>query len=125
MERFISRNKKTISLPVPLGTEVFIVSTRCGDVCLFEKDKFNKLIPPEKGGRCSHNLPCHTRILPPRKVILNIENISILKEWKVRVFPTEKEAKEATIKITNENIKFLNEKGFAIDGEGKCIKKEE
>lgn len=36
MERFISRNKKTIALPVPLGTEIYIVRTKCGDFCMCE-----------------------------------------------------------------------------------------
>lgn len=118
MEKFISKNKRTISLPVPLGTELYVVNTRCGDYCLFQKEEFNKLISEEEGGRCTHNLPCHTRPLAPRKVILGINNLELLNEWKKRVFTNKEDAEQKTIEIINENIKFLKEHNIKVDKNG-------
>ena len=124
MDKFISKNRRTISLPVPLGTELYIVTTRCGDYCMFQKEEFDKLIPEKEGGRCSHALPCHTRPLPPRKVTLELNNLEILREWKIRVFTTKEAAEEKTLEIINENIKFLEEHNIEVK-DGYSVNKKE
>lgn len=118
MERFISRNKKTIALPVPLGTEIYIVRTKCGDFCMFQKEKFDALYPPTEEGRCSHSLLCHTKGLNPQKTELKIENIHILSEWGDRVFVNKDDAIKRTDEIVKENINKLRELGFYVDENG-------
>ena len=49
MERFISKDRKIISLPVALGTELYRVNTSCGDFCTFQSENFQKIIDNKKG----------------------------------------------------------------------------
>lgn len=114
MERFISKDRKTISLPVALGTELYRVNTSCGDFCTFQSENFQKII--DNKNKCSGKLPCHTVALEPQKITLTIDNISILKEWQEKVFLTKEEAKEKTKEIVERNIKFLQDNKIVVYG---------
>lgn len=41
---FISEDKRTINLPVPLGTTVYGYLTVCCDACMFQKEKFKEIL---------------------------------------------------------------------------------
>lgn len=93
---FISEDKRTINLPVPLGTYVYQYWTRCNDACLFQKEAFNKAFPPGVEGRCSGDMPCHTRPHLIKPVELSLSNLDwVLRDWGKTVFATENEARTA------------------------------
>lgn len=115
MKRYISEDKKNIYLPVPLGSIIYQVNTTCGDFCLFQKEKFEKLIHNK---RCSNKLPCHTIGKRPIKIELTIDNLSLLNEWDKTIFKTYDEAKEKTKEIINKNIKVLEDNDILLDESG-------
>lgn len=116
MKRYISEDKKIISLPVPLGSIIYQVNTTCGDFCLFQKEKFDKLTPDRK--QCFNKLPCHTIEKEPIKIELTINNLSLLNEWEKTVFETYEKAKEKTKEIINKNIKVLEDNNILLDKRG-------
>lgn len=118
MKKYISNNKKVISLPVPLGTTVYQVNTTCGDFCLFQKENFNNLVPYKEQGRCSNILPCHTIGKEPREIELNINNLSLLNEWEKTIFESYNEAKDKTKELVHKNIKYLKNNNILIDEKG-------
>ena len=113
---FISEDKKTINLPVPLGTTVYMFITSCNDACMFQKDKFNSVFPPIEGGRCNKDMSCHTKFHSIRFIVLSLSNLDwILKEWQITTFETEIEAKEAGAKFVELHKQQLLELGLEIE----------
>ena len=113
---FISEDKKTITLPVPLDTIVYRFHTSCNDACLFQQKNFDKVFPRGKeGGRCSGDMPCHTKLHSVLPKELNLSNLEwILKDWNVYYFETEKEAREAGEKLIETHKQKLLELGLKI-----------
>jgi hypothetical protein len=113
---FISEDKKTITLPVPLGTIVYNFHTTCNDACTFQKEKFDKVLPKEKFGRCKGELPCHTKLHSIMSVELTLSNLEwILGNWHITYFETEKAAREAGLKTIEEHKKKLIELGLKVE----------
>lgn len=116
-EDFISLDKTTIRLPVPLGTTVWEFVTKCNDACTFQAEEFDAAFPPKEGeeGRCSMFLPCHTRFCWADTMTLTLNNLSfILERWQKSIFATKEEAQTAGEKLVEEHKKQLLEKGLKI-----------
>lgn len=114
---FISEDKKTIKLPVPLGTIVYEFTTSCNDACLFQKEKFQELYPRKKGeGLCNKNMPCHTKLHGIQKMVVKLTNLEwILKNWHITIFETENQAKEEGIKFIEKHKNELLKVGLKIE----------
>lgn len=113
---FISKDKKTLMLPVPLDTVVYQVHTTCNDACLFQKDKFNEVFRKENFKGCDSKLPCHTKLHSIQPVVLTLTNIKfILDDWQIRFFKTELEARTAAMKTIEEHKSQLLELGLNIE----------
>lgn len=105
---FISEDRKTINLPVPLGSMVYEVTTTCNDACLFQKEAFEKAFPSVEGGRCSATMPCHTKVHSITPKELTLENLDwVLKQWGFRFFETESEAHSTAVARVAEHINKL------------------
>ncbi len=112
---FISEDKKTINLPVPLDTTVYRFITSCNDACLFQKEKINQVFPVKKEGRCSQDMACHTKLHSVQPVTLNLSNLDMmLKNWKINTFETENEAREAGNNLIELHKKQLLDIGLAL-----------
>lgn len=100
---FISEDKRTINLPVPLGTTVYRINTDCNDACLLQKEVFNKVFLPENRpaeGWCSSDMPCHTKMHSIRPVVLSMTNLEeILETFGNKTFETYEQAKFAGEKL--------------------------
>lgn len=113
---FISEDKKTINLPVSLGTIVYKFHTTCNDACLFQKEKFNKIFPPTNGGRCGSDTPCHVILHSIDKIIVNFDNLeSMLKTWGISTFETENEARQAGEKLVQKHKQELLKLGLLVN----------
>jgi hypothetical protein len=100
---FISEDKRTINLPVPLGTTVYGYLTVCCDACMFQKEKFKEIFG-DVPGRCGKDKPCHTRLTGIQTIAVNLKNIdAVLEGWHKDIFETFNEAVQAGIKYTTEN----------------------
>lgn len=120
MDEFISENKKQINLPVPLGSIIYSFTIECGDFCLFQKEKFEKLKKenPNQFG-CNYNTVCKTRVLSIQKHEFNMENIGIvLKKWNKKYFATSQEASQVAKNLIAKNRKLIKEYGLEINDEG-------
>ena len=86
MNEFINENKTIINLPIPLGSTFYVIHTRCGDFCRFQRNLFNKIVPPTNGkGRCDSDLLCHSIRCEPEERILTLDNINwFLNNWNKR-----------------------------------------
>jgi hypothetical protein len=116
---FIKEDKKTINLPVPLGTTLYKFNTSCNDACLFQKEKFDKLYPKNYEDTCSQDKLCHTKYLGVEPIVLNINNMEwILGEWDIKVFENEKEADERGREFVSEHIIKFKELGFVLNKDG-------
>lgn len=120
--KFINENKTIITLPVPLGSTVYQVATKCGDFCTFQQKLFDKVFPPVKEGRCGVDKPCHTVEWNIYKPTLKFSNMEyVLENWGIWVFATEEAAKQRMKEVLENNRKKMQELGFAIrdkDGYG-------
>ncbi|WP_286077848.1 hypothetical protein [Thomasclavelia cocleata] len=126
MDKFVSEDKMTIKLPIPLGTTVYGFTLKCCDACLFQKTKFNNTYPPSKyGDRCNSKMPCHTRFGRVTAVELTFESMkNILKGWGVRFFETKEEAMAKGEAIANRHANQMKSMGFNLDENNYCIKEE-
>jgi len=120
---YVNEDKTVITLPVPLGTEVYVASTGCGDFCLFQQEKFcneaEKFPTATDGSHCSYYAPCHTtkpHVITTKIVFENLD--FILKEWGKRIFDNEDEAMEVAEKSVIENRKQMESLGFFVDSIG-------
>ncbi|HAS92715.1 MAG TPA: hypothetical protein DCS12_10975 [Clostridiales bacterium] len=118
---FISEDKRTINLPVPLGTTVYGYLTVCCDACMFQKEKFKEIFG-DVPGRCGKDKPCHTRLTGIQTIAVNLKNIdAVLEGWHKDIFETFNEAVQAGIKYTTENRKKLIKAGIKLDERGYSI----
>ena len=116
---FIDKDKKTINLPVPLGTTLYVFKTDCNDACLFQKEKFDKLYPKNFEGRCGQDKLCHTRFAGIEPITLKVNNLEwILGKWDIKVFETEEEAKNRGKEFVSEHVIKFKELGFILDENG-------
>lgn len=93
---FISEDKKTINLPVPLGATLYRIITACNDACMLQAEKFNSVFPSKEGGRCSVDMPCHTKLHSALPFVFALGDLDwVLKKWQITCFETESGAKEA------------------------------
>lgn len=119
---FISEDKLTITLPVPLGTKVYSILTKCGDFCMFQKDHFNKTFGEKEGGHCDSLMPCHTRYRQPMEMTVTLDNLSyVLEYWNVKCFATFEEADSVTKTRIAEHVEKMKELGFKVDEKGYSI----
>lgn len=112
-------NEDSIKLPVPFGSTVYYYELDCCSLCIKNdfKDKFDELFPPKDypNGRCDHsyNIPCHTKLHAVYQMKLNLNNIKFIYEnWHTRVFETEELAREAGLKVANENLSRIKNLDF-------------
>lgn len=117
--RYLNEEKTVITLPVPLGTTVYQVTTGCGDFCTFQQELFDKAFPPVKEGRCGKDKPCHTAEGNVYKHTLKFSNLEyVLNNWGVWVFPDEEDAKRRMKEVVENNRKKMRELGFSIREDG-------
>lgn len=111
---FISEDKKTINLPVSLGTTVYRIITSCNDACTFQKEKFDKVFP-SKGNRCGQDMPCHIKLHSIQPVKLKLSNVEwILTQWNISIFETENKAREIGERMIKEHKQKLLELGLVV-----------
>jgi hypothetical protein len=112
--KFISDDKKIITLPVPLGSKVYYYNLTCFDGCIFQKELFDRVYPKDKGGRCG-SLPCYIEIHGIREIELNLHNIHlILEKWEEKFFSSKAEARIKAMEIIELNKKELQRQGFSL-----------
>ena len=117
--RFISDDKKVISLPVPLGTTVFTVGTSCGHFCYWQQKLFDEHFPNKENGHCSVYMPCHTIPWGIYVHELKFSNMqTILDTWGDRTFATREEAEDRMKTIVEANRTKMRELGFQVDLNG-------
>lgn len=117
MNRFVSEDKKTINLPVELGTTLFLAETKCGDFCLFQKELFNKHFPDND--RCGSEKICHTRKFRISEFEFTLANLTwVLENWETKCFTTQEAAEEALSKKIQSNIEKMRALGFKVDEDG-------
>lgn len=126
MEKFISEDKKTITLPVPLGSKVYGFTLKCCDACLFQRTRFNETYPPYKyGDRCNMKMPCHTRFRKITEIEVTLDNIKkILEGFGIRFFETKEEAKAKGEALAKRHANQMKSMGFNLDENNYCIKEE-
>ena len=117
--QYINEDKTIITLPVPLGSELYAVYTQCGDFCSMQKRAFDKHFLPVPDGRCDRNMPCHTRNGTIDKIIFSLANIErVLNDFGTWIFATEKEAEERRAEIVKQHRKAMRELGFKMKENG-------
>lgn len=117
--KYLNDDKTVITLPVPLGTELFQVTTRCGDFCTFQEELFDKHFPPIKEGRCGQDKPCHTVYWHVYKIKLKFSNLeTVLEQYGTWIFPTEEAAQKRAAEIVERNRKTMRELGFSMTDVG-------
>ncbi len=126
----VSEDKKTITLDVPIGTELFTYTTDCNNTCCRNAcDEMKVPVPEDMRKRvkaaeceCSMDAPCHVLYTGIRKEILTVTNCEqILPFLNTRWFLTRKEAKEAGIAKVMEHRNMLKEKGLPFGEHGKRL----
>lgn len=128
MDRFLSKDKKIINLPVPIGSEIFYYTMDCGDFCLHQRTLFQSIKKqmPERM-KCGHASACKTMKPCIHSKILTLKNLEmILDYWDDWFFATKNEAEKRASRLVEENIRFLKEKGFVLreDGYSEDIEKD-
>lgn len=117
-KNFISEDKKSINLPVPLGSPLYTYVLKCCDACVMQKSAFEKNVGHAL--RCAIS-PCHTRLQRIKKYEFTLSGIPVvLKEWGKSIFATEQEALDAANKITKENREKIKSLGIILDKDGYC-----
>lgn len=121
MSKYVSKDKKTINLPFPLGTKLYMPITTCGDFCLYQKDLFNEIFPKdsENQGRCSRDMPCHTKLHSIKEITFSMSNLEMVLEnldkW---IFTSEHEAQRVIEKRLESNRWDMTFNGFHVDNNG-------
>lgn len=111
--------KHSINIPVPIGEKVWTFWTDCCGACWFQP-RDNKPI------KCDTFAPCHTFIHTVQPVELKYSNLdTVLGQWGKKYFYTEKEAREAVEKLTQEHIAKMRELGYRINNDGTAEKDED
>lgn len=123
--KYINEDKTIITLPVPLGTTLYQVTTGCGDFCMWQEDRFNKVFPPIKEGRCGHDKPCHTVEWHIYKITLAFHNMEyMLNNFGTWVFASRKEAEKRSTEIVENNRNLMRQYGFEMRKDGYGLTKE-
>lgn len=111
---FISADRKTIRLPVPLGTEIYEAWTGCCDLC--KNRKQTNRIETANGKKvvdCNQYACCHTTA--PKfayKTTLTLRNLqAVLENWHQDTFETEEQAIEAGKERAREHLEYLKSCG--------------
>lgn len=108
----ISEDKKTINLPVPLGTIVYGINTDCNDACAFQKIEFKNAFPES---HCDISSPCHVILRGTYPLELNLKTLhTIIPNWEKYFFKTEKEAIAAGEKLVEQHIELMLSKNIGI-----------
>jgi hypothetical protein len=119
MEKFISEDKKSIILPVALGTTVYEAGSDCSDVCTFQKELTNTY---REHIKCDFMAICHTRYRNPDKIVVILGNIGrVLEKWGSRIFETESEAMDFTHKLVKTHIEEIKKLGFKLREDGYSV----
>lgn len=123
MTNFISEDKMTINLPVPIGSIVYVVSTNCGDFCMFQKEKFDAIFPKKAYkpniDRCGWDKLCQTRMGNILEKEVTIKNLDfILDNWNVNCFKTREEAENVARARVAMNVETMSKLGFAMREDG-------
>lgn len=112
---FISEDQRTINLPISLGSKVYRIVTSCNDACMFQRDKFSEVFPPKEDGRCSQDMPCHTKLHSIQSTIINLSNLGyVLDNWQIKIFETETKAREAGENLIESHKQQLLQLGLKI-----------
>lgn len=112
---FISKDRQSIHLPVPLGTVVYEYLTSCDDVCSRQKAVFDSVFPVTKTGRCHKDMPCHTKPYKVSPVEVTLKNVAwLLREWNQTVFRTEAEATKAMNAAVRNHREQMLHLGMAV-----------
>ena len=72
---FVSKDLKTINLPVKLHSKVYKLSTSCNDICMSQKENFYKRYPRGSKLSCNRNMSCHTKFCI-YEMVPTLENLS-------------------------------------------------
>lgn len=114
----ISEDKRTITLDVPLGNNIYGIITSCNDACTFQKEDFKKAFP---NYHCSGDLPCHTKIHSIKETPLTLANLGfVLEGWMTKYFPTEEMARVEAERIIEKHKKQLIEAGLKVEYYGEA-----
>ena len=113
---FISEDKKTITLPIPLGSILYRFVTSCNDSCMFQKEDFDRVFPKESNSRCSKDMPCHTKLHSIQTVEVKLSNLElILENWHITIFESENKAKEAGNTLIDSHKQQLLNLGLKVE----------
>lgn len=120
MQNFLSEDKKTISIPVPLGSEIYSYHMDCGDFCLHQNDLFYKMKEESPDlFLCAHDAACHTMKPIIETTTLSEKNFGlVLKYWNDWFFETREKAEKRAVELRNRNINLMKEKGFLLREDG-------
>lgn len=117
--KYINEEKTVIALPVPLGTTLYQVTTKCGDFCTWQEGRFDKAFPPTKKGRCGCDKPCHTVEWHIYKITLSFSNMEyVLNNFGTWVFVNKKEAERRSTEIVENNRNTMKQLGFEMREDG-------
>lgn len=115
---------KILSLPVQLGSELYEVSTNCGNFCYFQKDLFNRCFPVNVGGHCGRDKPCHTVEWNIYKICFSLSNIEmVLEDFGVWIFSSEEEARARQREVLKSHRETMRSLGFEMRADGVAIDK--
>lgn len=104
LKRHIKNGYTEIHLPVPLGSPIYIIVTDCQNQCRKFPETFDNLFPKKKNGRCSHHMPCHTKLHTIKKNKLKFSNLEYtLAHWGITIFPSREKAEAQAENIINTN----------------------
>lgn len=83
ISKFLSKDKKTINLPVPYGSTVYELETDCNNCCAIYPSSIRNQIP----FKCDREAICHTKFRGVRPIEVTIDNLGyILKYWRHYIF---------------------------------------
>jgi len=122
-EKYISKDRKIIKLPIPLDSQFYEIYTKCSDVCLFQKELADKAKEdnPEIVD-CNKYAACHTQIDGIYKMGISLYNLTrVLDIWGEFAFATEEEANIAANRLMKEHREKLINYGFKLDENGYAI----
>ena len=118
--QYINEDKTIITLPVPLGSILYQPVISCGDFCLFQKERFDVMFPPdEKESRCIRAVPCHTHTCTISQFTFTLNNLDdVLNDFGKWCFLSEQEAMQKGEEIIRENRTKMKEFGFRMNEDG-------
>ena len=115
----ISPDKRTITLPIPLGSTAYGFITECNNTCY--RDENDRMGSAEtrfakKDKRDEYNIGCgwkhncHVLFKGVHTKTLALDNMGdIMAGWLTRYFPDEEQAKQAGIRLITKHRRFLDD----------------